>query len=78
MQLEAAGLHFSDSAAAERRLANIRGMYEPFLNSLSEHLLMPLPGWLSQDDKVNDWQTSARDHFLASSPQTLDRAMRRE
>ena len=78
MQMEAAGLHFSDSAAAERRLANIRGMYEPFLNSLSEHLLMPLPGWLSQDDKVDDWQTSAWDHFLESSPQTLDRAMRRE
>ena len=78
IQLEAAGLHFSDSAAAERRLANIRGMYEPFLISLSEHLLMPLPAWLSQEEKVDDWQTSAWDHFLDASPQTLDRAMRRE
>ena len=78
IQLEAAGLHFSDSAAAERRLANIRGMYEPFLISLSEHLLMPLPVWLAQDEKVDDWQTSAWDHFLDASPQTLDRAMRRE
>ena len=78
VQLETAGLHFSDSAAAERRLADIRGMYEPFLISLSEHLLMPLPGWLSQDDKVDDWQTSAWDHFLEASPKTLDRAMRRE
>jgi hypothetical protein len=78
MQLEAAGLHFSDSVAAERRLADIRGMYEPFVISLSEHLLMPLPSWLSQDEKVDDWQTSAWDHFLEASPQTLDRAMRRE
>lgn len=78
VQLEAAGLHFYDDAAAEGRLADIRGMYEPFLLSLSDHLLMPLPTWLSQDEKVDDWQTSAWDHFLESSPQTLDRAMRRE
>jgi hypothetical protein len=78
VQLEMAGLYFSDSVAAEGRLADIRGMYEPFLLSLSEHLLMPLPSWLSQDDKVDDWQTSAWDHFLEASPQTLDRAMRRE
>jgi hypothetical protein len=77
-QLEAAGLRFSDTAKAEPRLANIRGMYEPFLVSLSERLLMPLPGWLSQDERVDDWQTSAWDHFLQTSPQTLDRAMRRE
>jgi hypothetical protein len=77
-QLEAAGLHFSDCTTAEGRLAKIRGMYEPFVISLSEHLLMPLPSWLSQDDRVDDWQTSAWDHFLEASPQTLDRAMRRE
>jgi Ion channel len=78
IQLETAGLHFSDSATAESRLANIRGTYEPFLLSLSKYLLMPLPDWLSQDDGVDDWQTSAWDHFLDTSPHTLDRAMRRE
>jgi hypothetical protein len=78
VQLEAAGLHFSESTTAQSRLAEIRGMYEPFVVSLSEHLLMLLPGWLSQDDRVDDWQTSAWDHFLEASPQTLDRAMRRE
>jgi voltage-gated potassium channel Kch len=77
-QLESAGLHLSADAAHERRLASIRGMYEPFLDSLSKYLLMPLPGWLSQDDAVDDWQTSAWDHFLEASPHTLDRAMRRE
>lgn len=77
-QLEAAGLQFKDSATAEARLANIRGMYEPFLASLSRRLLMPLPDWLSQEERVDDWQTSAWDHFLQASQQTLDRAMRRE
>jgi len=48
------------------------------LVSLSKRLLMPLPDWLSQDQRVDDWQTSAWDHFLQASPQTLDRAMRRE
>jgi Ion channel len=69
------GLTFSDGLAAEKRLAELRAMYEPFLASLSSHLLMTLPPWLPISDQVDDWQTSAWDHFLDSSPHTLDRAI---
>ncbi len=37
----------SDTAAAARRLADLRRTYEPYVNALADHLLMPLPGWTS-------------------------------
>lgn len=75
-QLAEAGLVFNHEETAEHRLAEIRSTYEPFLVSLSEHLLMPLPEWVPQGGRIDDWQTSAWDHFLPSTPDTIDRAMR--
>ncbi|HEX5702170.1 MAG TPA: potassium channel family protein [Pyrinomonadaceae bacterium] len=40
-------------------VTKLRAMYEPYLQVLSEHLLMPLPGWLPQPRATDDWQTSA-------------------
>lgn len=77
-QLEAAGLHFTNPETAERHLAEIRYMYEPFLVSLSDHLLIPIPEWTVDDERIDDWQTSAWDHFLQSTPRTIDRAIRSE
>jgi hypothetical protein len=34
-------------------------MYEPYLEVLSEYLLMPVPGWLPKKRMVDNWQTSA-------------------
>ncbi len=76
--LGANGMAFNDGAAAEKRLADIRAMYEPFLASLAEHLLITLPNWFPEPDQVDDWQTSAWDHFLDSSPRTLDQAINSE
>lgn len=77
-ELAANGISLRDGQDAERRLAEIRAMYEPFVTALSQRLLMPLPDWLPAAGRVDDWQTSAWDHFLESSPHTLDRAMRRD
>jgi hypothetical protein len=77
-QLAAAGLVFTNPETAEQRLADIRGMYEPFVVSLADHLLMSIPDWIVTEERVDDWQTSAWDHFLPSTPRTVDRAMRRE
>lgn len=43
----------------DETLAELREMYEPYLQVLSEHLLMPLPGWLPQPRAIDNWQTSA-------------------
>ena len=38
-----AGLELNDGEAVERRLTELRGMYEPFVTALSLRFLMPLP-----------------------------------
>ncbi len=74
--LVAAGFMVGDTEATEKRLKQLRGMYEPFVQGLAQYLLTPLPRWISVPGQVDDWQTSAWDHFLESSPHTLDRAIR--
>jgi hypothetical protein len=74
-QLAEVGLMLKDGEATEKRLAQLRGMYEPFVEGLARRLLLNLPRWMKQPDQVDDWQTSAWDHFLESSPRTLDRAI---
>jgi hypothetical protein len=65
------GLRFSNEESAEKRLADIRRMYEPFVNALADHLLVSLPPWVAAERGVDDWQTSAWDHFAELSPERL-------
>jgi hypothetical protein len=76
--LAASGILLNDGEATEKRLAQLRGMYEPFVSALSDYLLLPLPEWVVTGEVVDDWQTSAWDHFLEASPRTIDRAIRPE
>ncbi|HYX51325.1 MAG TPA: hypothetical protein VE843_16380, partial [Ktedonobacteraceae bacterium] len=39
---------------------------------IAEHLLLNLPPWLAETKTVDDWQTSAWDHFTEWSPERLD------
>ncbi len=57
--LNQTGLLFSDEKGAEERLAAFRATYDPFLISLSDYLIMPLPGWLPNQD-LDNWQNSPR------------------
>ena len=72
------GIHLRDGEATEKKLTMLRGMYEPFVESLAQHLLISVPPWIAPADHVDDWETSAWDHFLESSPRTMDNAMRSE
>jgi len=65
------GLHLSHEESAEKRLSDLRRMYEPFVNALADHLLVDLPPWISSERTVDDWQTSAWDHFADLSPEKL-------
>jgi hypothetical protein len=58
-QLEEAGLKLDQGPAVERRLAELRGMYEPFVAALSSRLLLPLPPIVRESEPVDNWQTSA-------------------
>ena len=66
------GLVLDHGGDAEERLYNIRRSYEPFVNALADHLLLILPPWITATKTVDDWQTSAWDHFAQWSPEKLD------
>src|SRR6266849_6226743 len=66
------GLRLRHEEDAEKRLYEMRRMYEPFVNALADHLLLNLPPWIPETETVDDWQTSAWDHFAEWSPEKLD------
>jgi hypothetical protein len=57
--LAAAGVKLQDGNAAEQRLAELRDMYEPYLNALAEYLCMDLPPWIVAGDAADNWQRTA-------------------
>jgi hypothetical protein len=57
------GLKLHDGEAADRRLAELRAMYEPYIFALASYLMQPLPGWIPQaKGKKDNWQTTAWGH----------------
>ncbi|MBX5448900.1 potassium channel family protein [Thermogemmatispora sp.] len=61
--LEELGLAVSPER--ERRLAELRRLYEPYVQSLARHLEMPLPAW-APAKVIDDWQTSPWEHLAAN------------
>ena len=57
----AGGLVLGDNPVANARLASIRATYEPYLEALSEYLLMELPLWEPAPDSMDNWETTAWD-----------------
>jgi hypothetical protein len=57
--LRRAGHEPRDGASVDRKLIELRGMYEPFLAALAHHLLLTLPAVFADTPPVDNWQTSA-------------------
>ncbi|MDP2663582.1 MAG: potassium channel family protein [Dehalococcoidia bacterium] len=57
--LATAGSPLRAGPASDGRVAELRLLYEPFVRSLSDHLLMPLPPWIPPENAGDDWRTSA-------------------
>lgn len=53
-----AGVPFDEASQVERRLSELRAMYEPFAVGLSRRLLFNLPPLLATTEPVDNWQTS--------------------
>lgn len=69
--LASAGVALHDGEEAERKLTELRRMYEPYINSMAEYLFMRLPPWIHQGNAMDNWQTSAWERnptVFASSP----------
>jgi len=57
--LKADGVALNEGAGCAGKLAELRGMYEPFLVALAAHFLVTLPPVVPQQAGVDNWQTSA-------------------
>lgn len=44
---------------SEEKLTELRAMYEPYVNALSNFLLMPLPVWAAKENTPDNWETTA-------------------
>lgn len=57
--LGAEGMSLRDGPVADKKLSELRDLYEPYVNALANRLLMPLPPWVPAADAADDWKTSA-------------------
>ncbi len=57
--LAASNIHLLESQAANEKLAEFRGEYEPYANALAEFLLMDLPPWYASPGAKDNWETTA-------------------
>ena len=74
--LTAAGIPLRDGPVADQKLAELRRMYEPYVNSLSNYLIMPLPSWILASNTTDNWRTSAWEQTPRTVPSPLQRCSR--
>lgn len=58
-QLRVAGLELRQGPTVEAKMAELREMYEPFVNALAHYFRFQLPPLFSEKPSVDNWQTSA-------------------
>jgi hypothetical protein len=59
------GLKLHDGESADRRLTELRRMYEPYIHALASYLMQPLPPWMPQTKgKKDNWQTTSWGHAV--------------
>jgi len=63
-RLGGGGLAFKARPDFEERLTELRRMYEPYVEALSGYLALPLPPWVRERDRPDNWQTSAWDRVV--------------
>ncbi|HET7295846.1 MAG TPA: potassium channel family protein [Gemmatimonadales bacterium] len=63
-RLARGGIRFEARPDFERRLSELRRMYEPYVIALSRYLALPLPPWIRAAERPDNWQTSAWDRVV--------------
>ncbi|HMK60897.1 MAG TPA: potassium channel family protein [Dissulfurispiraceae bacterium] len=56
--LEEAGYNANNHDDFEKKLMELRGLYEPYAHALSEYFRMPLPPWMPKSNRPDNWQIS--------------------
>jgi len=53
------GLALKDDRETERQLAELRALYEPYVNALALHLAFALPAWQRTPKRPDNWRATA-------------------
>ncbi len=53
------GMRLREGPDVDKRLEELRRSYEPYVYALSQRLFLPLPPWISEASKADNWQISA-------------------
>jgi len=56
--LASSGLGLREESDTDQKLAELRGMYEPYLYSLSKYFRIATPPWIHTSNHPDNWQLS--------------------
>jgi hypothetical protein len=62
--LSEADLKLQDHAEAERKLAQLRSLYEPYALAIGRRLFITLPPWVHPEKKKDNWQAGPWDRAI--------------
>lgn len=65
-ELREGGFPLSEGHGVEEELMELRGMYEPYILSLSRYFRLNIPQWIPEVDRSDNWQTSAWERTRAT------------
>lgn len=68
--LTEAGMKLRLSAASDMKLARLRHMYEPYLQTLAVFLCIELPPWILTKEATDNWRTTAWGRITGFSAQS--------
>lgn len=68
------GFVLLDTPEANQKLIKLRGMYEPYLESLGRFLLMDVPPWILKGEIIENWRTSAWGRISGFSAEAVSTA----
>ena len=71
------GLRLREGVEAERKLSELRALYEPYAAAIARNLFITLPPWIHPEKKKDNWQGGPWDRAiqargLAGRPQSMD------
>ena len=56
--LATAGIKFDEGEAANLKLGELRGMYEPYIHALATYFQVSIPPWIAAERGADNWQGS--------------------
>ena len=67
--LTAGGVMLREGEGVDRKLAELRWLYEPYVHALASYFRVSIPPWVAAERQVDNWQASIWERRTASRQQ---------